>query len=83
MALATALMSLGSVVAALTAGAIAGWSWRAEGVVVALVGGIGICACLGFAFGVLGQIALTPILRRTQRLVRDTTCPESTEPETW
>jgi len=83
MALTTALVSLGAVVAALAGGALAGWRLRAEGVAVALVGGIGVCASSAFVFGALGQIALAPVLRRTQRLASDATRPEPIEEQTW
>lgn len=79
---ATALVALGSVLGGLTVGALAGWWMRGGGVFVALASGIVVSAGLVFAFGRLGQIALTPLLRRTQRLARRVPRGEMIE-ETW
>jgi len=70
MSRATSLIAFAAVVGGLAAGAVVGWGARANGPIVALAAGIAVCAAVAFGAGFLTQIALTPALRRTQRLAR-------------
>jgi dipeptide/tripeptide permease len=80
---ATSLVAFGTVLGGLVAGALVGWWVRGHGVLVALVSGIAACAGLVFALGVLGQFAMTPLLRRTQRLAGEVQRGQAIDDETW
>jgi hypothetical protein len=83
MSRATSIVAFAAVIGGLAAGAVTGWGARADGPIVALIAGIVICAAVTFGLGLLSHIALTPALRRTQRLVRDGERSEPSDEELW
>ena len=76
--------ALGSVVAALAVAAAAGWAVGVRaGPVAGLAVGAAVCWVLAFAIGFVFQLAVTPVLRRTQALVPRGRPGEAADEDSW